>query len=51
MAHGNQNIYALAQDKELEDEADLMQDQLADFLSLEALNAAHEENNLQDFRT
>lgn len=42
VAHGNQNICALAQDKEMEAHADALQGQRAAFLRLEALNAAHE---------
>lgn len=43
VAHGNQNIHAVAQDKEMECEADVGQGQLTDFLSPEALNADHED--------
>lgn len=34
----------------MEDEAHVVQDPLADSLSLEALNAAHEDKYLHDFR-
>lgn len=51
VAHGNQNTHALAQDKETE-KADLVQSQLTDLLSLEVVNAAHEDHrNLHDRRS
>lgn len=40
VAHGSQHTHALVPDKEMGEEAGLVQGQLADFLSHEVLNAA-----------